>query len=162
MKIAPCLLSSWVTIVLSFAPAGIAKAQNEWRDIRDPAEIRKLVSGKAIDLKHAKQYFRKDGNAAIDFGGTVYPGLSVRKWTINDDGKLCVAPFSKPSRISECYTFQRTRGNPAKYRYRSRTGFHNFEVIDTVPAKLSKAVNDTAGALVKSGLKRGRSECPDL
>ena len=144
--LAPCLLSFCVTIAFSLAAFGPAKAQDEWRDIRIPAEIRKLVGAKTIDLKHAMQYFRKDGTSAIDFGGSQYPALSVRKWTVKGDGQLCVAPFSKPDRVSECYTFQRTFGNPPKYLYKSRTGLHSFEVIDTVPAKLSKAVNDTAGA----------------
>ena len=147
MKNSPWPLSFCVMIVVSLAFAGFAKAQDEWTDITDPSETQKLVSGKAIDGKHATQYFRKDGNAAVDFGGPQYPALSIRKWTIRDDGKLCIAPFAKPAWIAECYTFQRASGNPPKYRYRSRTGLHDFDVIDTVPAKLSKAVKDTAGAL---------------
>jgi len=135
-----------VTLVVLLPFAGFAKAQTEWNDITDPAEVRKLVSGKAIDGKHFTQYFRQDGTAAVDFGGPRYPALSVRKWTIRNDGSLCIAPFAKPDRIADCYTFQRMSMNPSRYRYRSRTGLHDFDVIDAVPAKLSKAVNDTAGA----------------
>jgi hypothetical protein len=146
MKSTSFPLSLCAMIVFSFAFAGLARAQNEWIDITDPGEVRKLVSGKAIDGKHFTQYFRQDGNAAVDFGGPVYPALSIRKWTVRGDGQLCVAPFAKPDKVSECYTFQRGSANPPKYRFRSSTGLHGFEVIDTVPAKLSKAVNDMAGA----------------
>lgn len=135
-----------VTIVVLLAFAGFAKAQTEWSDITDPAEIQKLVSGKAIDGKYFSHYFREDGNAVVEARGPDKPHLSVRKWTIESDGRLCIAPFAKPDRIADCYKFQRTSENPPKYRYRSRPGWHEFEVMDTVPARLSKAVSDTAGA----------------
>lgn len=140
----PLLFCMTIVVLLPFA--GFAKAQTEWSDITDPAEVRKLVSGKAIDGKYFTQYFRHDGNAVVDFGGPTYPALSVRKWTIKNDGKLCIAPFAKPDRIADCYSFQRTSGNSPKYRFRARMGLLNFEVMDTVPAKLSKAVSDTARA----------------
>ena len=123
-------------------------AQDTWNDITDPTEVRALVYGKAIDGMHIRQYYRQDGNSASHTGGPhAADAMAVRKWMISDDGKLCFAPFTLPDRLVEWYTFQSTSGNSRKFRIRSLTGFHNFEMIDTIPKDLAEAVEMKAGAL---------------
>lgn len=132
-------------IVLASALATFAEAQEAWSDIADPADVRELVSGKVIDGRHFIQYYREDGNSAF-FYGEPHNSLSVRKWTVREDGRLCVAPFSRPDAVTECYTLQRTSGPSPKYRFKSITGFHPFVIVEKVPANLANAVKKEAGA----------------
>ena len=97
---------------------------------------------------HMRHYFRQDGNAAAHVGGPhAADALAVRKWSISDDGKLCVAPFTVPDRIVDCYTVQRSSGSSPEFRYRSLTGLHDFQVVDAIPKDLAAAIDAKAGAL---------------
>jgi hypothetical protein len=126
--------------IISFSTT-VAQEHQEWMAIADPAELRELVSGQALDGRYWKFYFRADGKMAYsknDF-------ISVREWSITDAGKLCYSVFSLPDRIIECHTVERTAELPATYRFKSET--EEFVIEFSAPAKdLIDAVTERAGS----------------
>jgi hypothetical protein len=126
--------------VVSLSTETIAEEHQEWVTIDNPRELRELVSGRALDGKYWKFYFRADGVMA--YSKNNFP--SVREWNVSDDNKLCYSVFSLPDRIIHCHTIQRTRESPTLYRFESETEEYLIEF--STPAKdLVDAVNERAG-----------------
>ena len=117
-----------------------ATGSDKWVDIDDPAEIRELITGRGLDGKYWKYYFRADGIMA--YSRNDFP--SVREWSITDDGRLCYAVYSLPDRIISCDRIQRSRQLPTEYRFTTETGDFPIEFSD--PAQdLIDAVTERAG-----------------
>ena len=124
-----------------------AVGETQWVSVTDPQELKELVSGKAIDGNYFTHFYRADGNMAY-----YYPrsnAMTVRKWTIEDDGRLCSAVYSKPDRVIDCFTFQRASDDPTKYHIKNETGANSgdFEFFDTPPENLINALNEKAGSM---------------
>jgi hypothetical protein len=125
-----------------------AVADTEWVSVTDPQEVKELVSGKAIDGGYWTHFYRTDGNMAYYYY-LVGNAMTVRKWTIEDDGRLCSAIYSKPDRVIDCYTYQRASDDPTKYHMKGDTGSNvgDFEILDTPPENLVNALNEKAGPM---------------
>ena len=133
-----------VATVLLNGAATLAFAQTKWINISTPDEVRKVVSGKAIDGKYWIMYFRGDGNMAYYYVAS--KAMTIRKWVVRKDGQLCSAVFVKPDRVISCSTIERALGNPAKYRLKTRgIGASKFTLVDPPPGFLVKAVDAKAG-----------------
>jgi len=130
----------FVVIVSSVASA---QAETEWVAITDPDEVRELVNERTLDGKYWKYYYRNDGNMAYYYPET--NAMTVRKWNIDDKGRVCSAVYSKPDRVIDCVTIQRASDDPASYQMKSRIGLSKFEFFDEPPENMSSALNKTAG-----------------
>ena len=144
MKTSVLTMFSFLLVVFSVWTVA-AQIELEWTAITDPVELQELVSGKAIDGKYWMHYYRDDGNMAYYYPET--DAMSVRKWEIDDDGKLCMAVYSKPDRIIDCVIFQQALGEPTRFRTKWSSGVNAFEFFDEPPEKLSNALNDIAGVV---------------
>ena len=139
------LLCSVIVSAIYVGSANVTFAEATWVTITDPQEVRQLMSGKAIDGKYWMHFYRADGNMAY-----YYPenkAMTVRKWTIEDDGRLCSAIFSMPERVIDCFSFRRSSDDPAKYQMKWSSGVSAFEFFDTPPAILVDALNEKAGPM---------------
>ncbi len=135
------ILTRWAILAIFIASPMHGQAEPQWINIEDPDEVRELVAGKAIGDKGWVEYFRADGNMAE----LAHDSMAIRKWSINDNGKLCTAVYSLPDRIITCYTFQRTTSDPAKYRVQFNEGVGNFKVFDEPPKRLVDALVERTG-----------------
>ncbi len=134
------ILTRWAILAIFIALPMHGQAEPQWINIEDPDEVRELVAGKAIK-GYVVDYFRADGNMAQ----LAYDSIAIRKWSINDNGKLCMAVYSLPDRIITCYTFQRTTSDPAQYRFKLNYGVFNFQVLDEPPKRLVDALVERTG-----------------
>ncbi len=130
-----------VLAILPIMPlTAVAQADPTWTTISDPAELRQLVSGRALDGKYWKFYFRADGIMA--YSRNEFP--SVRGWNITSDGRLCFHVYQLPDRVIDCQTVQRTDGESPQYRFASETS--EFPIQFSEPdQKLIDAVSNRAG-----------------
>ena len=135
------ILTRWAILAIFIALPMHGQAEPQWINIEDPDEVRELVAGKAIGAIDYVQYFCADGNMAELARGL----MVIRKWSINDNGKLCTALYSLPDRIIDCYTFQRTTSDPAQYRFKLNYGVFNFQVSDEPPKRLVDALVERTG-----------------
>ena len=112
----------------------------DWEKITNPDELTELLSGKEMDGKYWVFYFRPDGKMAYlqdDF-------VSVREWTIKNNGELCLNVFSMPDRIIDCLTIAQTGSDPKQYQITGKTGV--FIIKFTEPSeRLVNAVIEKAG-----------------
>lgn len=124
-----------------------AVGETEWVSVTDPQEVKELVSGKAIDGKYWTHFYRTDGNMAYHYSPS--NAMTVRKWTIEDDGRLCSAVYSKPDRVIDCFTYQRASDDSTKYHMKGASGSNSgdFEIFDTPPENLVNALNEKAGPM---------------
>jgi hypothetical protein len=120
-----------------------AQAETEWVAITEPDEVRELVNEKTLDGKYWKYYYRNDGNMAYYYPST--NSMTVRKWYIDDKGKVCSAIYSKPDRVIDCVTIQRASDDPTSYRMKGNFGLTKFEIFDEPPENMSSALSKTAG-----------------
>ena len=132
-----------VLFVMIFCPIVSAQAETEWVTITDPDEVRALVSGKTLDGKYWKYYYRRDGNMAYPYSRT--NSMSVRKWNIDDKGRVCSAVYSKPDRVIDCVAIQRASDDPTSYQMKWSSGLSKFEFFDEPPENMAGALNETAG-----------------
>ncbi len=130
-----------VLAVIALMPMPVvAQAEVPWTTISDSAELRQLVSGRALDGKYWKFYFRADGVMA--YSRNDFP--SVRGWNITPDGRLCFHVYQMPDRVIDCQTVQRTDGEPPQYRFASETS--DFPIRFSEPDQdLIDAVSNRAG-----------------
>ena len=135
------LLVSSILATVGSAPD--ARSQTDWSPVSDPNEVRQLVNGRAIDGKYWLHYYREDGNMAFFHVDT--DAMSVRKWNIKNDGRLCVAVFQKPDRVIDCFTILRKEGAETEYRLKWGSGINAFELLDEPPENMKAAINETAG-----------------
>ena len=137
------MLIRWAILAIFIASVAQGQTEPQWINIEDPDELRELVSGKAIGNKGWVEYFRADGNTAqLDYGS-----IAIRKWSINDNGKLCTAVYSLPDHTITCITFQRTTSDPAQYRIQFIIGeVRNFRVFDEPPKSLVDALVERTGS----------------
>lgn len=143
MKTNATYLSIFAVLVIALYSAQ-AQADQQWIPIKDPEEVKTLISGRAIDGKHWVEYYRADGNMA--YLNRPADSLVIRKWTVNEKGELCTSVFSKPEYTVDCYKLQRTPTEPAQYRGTHKMGVSEFVFLDQPPKKLSDAINEKAGA----------------
>lgn len=122
----------------------LAQVETEWVKITDPREVQELVSGKAMGSKGWTEYYRGDGNMAVYAAG--YDSMTIRKWKIENDGRLCMGVYSKPDKVIYCYTFSRASDGTKKYQVKWPTGRELVEFLDKPPEKLTNALNEKAGA----------------
>ena len=124
-----------------------ALGETQWVNVTDSRELKELVSGKAIDGNYFTHFYRADGNMAYYYLAS--NSMTVRKWTIEDDGRLCSSVYSKPAHVIDCFTFQRASNDPNKYHIKNQTGANSgdFVIFDTPPENLINAVNEKAGSM---------------
>lgn len=117
-----------------------AQTNAEWRVISDESELRELISGKLLEGTYWTYYFRADGK----MGYKQYDFISVREWKISEGGEICMAVFSRPEKIIDCETVEKTNTSPTEYRMTSEIGVFEFSLQNPTD-ELVNAVLDRAG-----------------
>ena len=135
------ILTRWAILAIFIASVAYGQTEPQWINIEDPDELRELVSGKAIGDKSWVAYFRADGIMAFLMQGSI----SIRRWSIDDNGKLCEAVYSLPDRIINCLTYQRTTSHPVQYRVQTSYDWSKFRVFDEPPKSLVDALVERTG-----------------
>ena len=130
-------------LLLGLSAAG-SQADQEWIAIKNPDEVRTLISGRAIDGKHWVEYYRAVGNMAYLYRPE--DSLVIRNWKVDDNGRLCSTVFSKPEFVVDCYELQRTKTEPVQYRGTHKMGVSRFVFLDEPPMRLRDAIREKAGA----------------
>lgn len=118
-------------------------SQDDWIPIEDPEAVRALVSDRAFDGKYWLHFYRSDGNMAYYHVDT--DAMSVRKWTVEENGELCVAIFQKPDHILDCFTINRSGSDQEKFLLKWQSGSNAFEFLDEPPENMAQAVVEIAG-----------------
>ena len=121
-----------------------AQAETQWVAVTDPDEVRELVNGRTLVSTYWKYYYRSDGNMA--YYDPRISTMTIRKWNIDDKGRVCSAVYSKPDRVIDCLTIQRASDDPTSYQMKYNSGLNKFEFFDEPPENMSSALNKTAGA----------------
>ncbi len=140
MKFRTNLVLTLCGVALSFSGAKLHA--ETWTVVGDPAEVHQLVVDRALDGKYWKYYFRSDGRMAYEQDGFI----SVREWTINDDGTICMNIYSMPDKIVGCETLSRTDETPARYRLEGQTGLSAVEFVAPDQSLIDAAL-ERAGAV---------------
>jgi hypothetical protein len=103
----------------------------EWKDVKDPKEIRKLLSNKTLsglgaDGRQALSYFRADGVGLKVVEGERIP----RTWTVKDEGMYCVT-----EKDEYCFRVQQSTAKPSEIRATFESGLHEleFHIEDGIP-----------------------------
>ena len=136
-----------IVLVLTILTGSIlaANGESEWINIKNPEKVQKLVNGKTMDGKYWMHYYRGDGNMAYYYVAT--KAMSVRKWKVESDGKLCVAIFKKPDRVIDCFNVLQAKDDTTKFQLKWSSGINAFQLLDEPPENMAKAVNDIAGKI---------------
>ena len=124
-----------------FFLSGIASDAETWVTMNDPVEVRETISEKGLDGKYWSFYFRRDGKMAYEQGGFI----SIREWSVRDDGLICMSIYDMPDKILGCETLSRNTGTPVRYRLEGQTGQAVVDIIAPDQA-LVDAVTEKAGA----------------
>ena len=125
-----------------------AQDEAEWVSIDGPDEVRELLSGKFLEGEYWADYYREDG--AMAYINKVYDSVVVRKWVVDDDGKVCTYIYVKPDKLVDCDSrYWRSVQNPELIRIKRESTGHNSQArLTTDPdRKLIDAINKTAGPL---------------
>ena len=141
MKILSIIFGA-VVFILSFTNTN-AQTDQEWIDINDPEELRNLISGRSMDARYWAYFFRADGKMSYWQDG--YDFISVREWTIKENGDLCLFVYSRPDHIIDCPKIQKTSTSPVQYRHKGATGNQIVRFMDPT-SNLIDAITKTAGA----------------
>ena len=121
-----------------------ARGQIKIVPVSDPAEVRKLISGKVLDGKYWIFYLRRDGNMAYYYVSS--KAMTIRKWTIRKDGKVCSAVFVKPDRVISCFALERSADKTPRYWINTPgIGRSGFRLVHKPAPFLVKAVEAKAG-----------------
>lgn len=118
-------------VMVMAGPAFDAQGEEEWKPLTDAHEVRELVADRTLDGKYWRNFYRRDGNMAYHHVET--DAMSVRKWKIEDDGRLCVAVFQKPDRVIDCFTILRSGDDVSEYQLKWGSGINAFELLDQPP-----------------------------
>ena len=142
----PTIFISLMGLLLTTVRA--AMAQGDWVPITKPTELRKLFSGKTVQMYKTRiQYYRKDGKM-IEYDSS-YRSYLARKWTIDNAAKLCWKVFGNVDRIIDCATVFRNSASPTQFRFRwtNAKGASPVTVISGSTKKLIDALDKKAGFL---------------
>lgn len=120
-----------------------AQSDDEWVAVTDPQEVWQLVSDRTLDGKSWRHFYRSDGNMAYYNVDT--DAMSVRKWTVKDDGRFCVAVYEKPKSVIDCFTILEAEGSAGNYQLSWASGTDAFELIDGAPENMAQAIDEVAG-----------------
>lgn len=137
-RTARALLLSGAILSLSF----VETQAETWTPINNAEDVRKIISGNALDGKYWSFYFRSDGRMAYEQGGFI----SIREWSVREDGAICMNIFSMPEKILGCEVLFRTKETPEKFRLSGQTGQTMVDII-APKQELVDAVAEKAGAL---------------
>ena len=127
---------------ITFLFSNVNSQAESWITVDDPEEVRQIIGDMALDGKYWKYYFRSDGRMAYEQDGFI----SVREWTINEDGTICMSIYSMPEKIVGCETLSRNDDTPAQYRLEHEIGLSAVDII-TPDQALIDAVLERAGAV---------------
>ena len=122
-------------LVASLGGAAVITAtpawSQEWKEVKNPKEIRALLSnktwsGRGADGRQAVSYFRADGVGLKIAEGERIP----RTWRVRDDGLYCVT-----EKDEYCFRIQQNTAKPSEIRSTVESGLHElaFHVEDGIP-----------------------------
>ena len=99
-----------------FSGAGLVFAEPVWTRIDNPDELRTLVAGRFLLMSTTRTLFhREDGNMIEHFAES--DSYTVRKWTLDEDGKLCWSIHLKSDQVADCAYIEKSDADPVRYRY---------------------------------------------
>jgi len=129
-----------VTFLALFTNLSRAQSNTSWQLITDSNELTELIKGKALGSKDWIFYFRGDGKLA----SMQYGSMTVREWSVTENGEVCYAVFSMPDKIIRCGTVEKATSSQPRYRMITESGSFEFE-IKAPPADLVNAIIERAG-----------------
>ena len=136
---------SFATLILIAGSAERAFSDTEWIEIKDPGTLDTLISGKVVDGKYWIHYYREDGNMATY--SDEYKSTTIRKWKIEDDGRICTAVFAKPDRSLGCYEVRQAANGDGSYQLVGSGFTSAFTIAEEAPENVVEALNEAAGPL---------------
>lgn len=87
-----------------------------WTPIEKAEEVKALVEGKPVLMYGSRtQLHRQDGNMVKHFEEN--DAYMVRKWTIDENARLCWMIFTKPEHVIDCAHIEMSQTDPVKYRF---------------------------------------------
>ena len=126
---------SGVVMIASLALFSVSATSawaQEWKEVKNPKEIRALLSNKTLsglgaDGRQATSYFRADGVGLKIVEGERIP----RTWTVKDDGLYCVT-----EKDEYCFRVQQNTAKPSEIRATFESGLHEleFHIDDGIPS----------------------------
>ena len=120
-----------------------AQQDSQWVTVKNPSDLRDLVSDRAMDAKGWVYYLRADGK--MIYLNRSFDSLVFREWTIKDNGELCSTVYGHPENVIECLIFQRSSSDSNLYRAKDEAhGTSIFRFVDP-PQKLVDALVEKTG-----------------
>ena len=130
MKSIKCQLGLIAASAL-FSVTSTSAWSQEWKEVKNPQEIRALLSNKTLsgfgaDGRQAVSYFRADGVGLKIVEGERIP----RTWKVRDDGLYCVT-----EKDEYCFRVQQNTAKPSEIRATFESGLHEleFHIEDGIP-----------------------------
>jgi len=81
--------------------SAIAQSSSAWVEIKDPGELRALLSNKTLRGNGWVAHFRSDGKGIFILEGR---DPSPRTWEVKGTDQAC---FTRPDAVTNCYRYQR-------------------------------------------------------
>ena len=141
-----------LSILVAFMLSGVilpmplmAQSSQDWIRVTDATELRNLLSGKVLYSPDFALYYRSDG--AMGFWNKNFNSVTVRKWVVDGDGKVCTYIYVTPDKLVSCTMFARSTSDPSLVRITIvDRGYSMQSRLSSEPPKtLIDAVNNTAG-----------------
>jgi hypothetical protein len=120
-----------------------AQQDSQWVTVKNPSDLRDLVSDSAMDAKGWVYYLRADGK--MIYLNRSFDSLVFREWTIKDNGELCSTVYGHPDKVVECLILQRSSSDSNQYRVKDDAhGASLFRFVEP-PQKLVDALIEKTG-----------------
>ena len=120
-----------IAVSALFSATSTSAWSQEWKELKNPQEIRALLSNKTLsglgaDGRQAVSYFRADGVGLKIVEGERIP----RAWKVRDDGLYCVT-----EKDEYCFRVQQSTAKPSEIRATFESGLHEleFHIDDGIP-----------------------------
>ena len=115
------MLSARLPIVLLsigslFSGAGLVFAEPVWTRIDNRDELRTLVAGRFLLMSTTRTLFHREDGKMIEYFAES-DSYTVRKWTLDEDGKLCWSIHLKSDQVADCAYIEKSDAEPVRYRY---------------------------------------------
>ena len=137
----------WIVVMLGglMSVASMPNNAEDWIPIDSGEELTQMLSGVTFDHPQYVDHYRRDGVMA--YYNKVYDSIAVRKWVVDDSGKVCTFIYVVPDKLVDCYLFSKSASEAGLVRMTmfERGDSYKMRITDATDPKIIQAINDVAG-----------------
>jgi hypothetical protein len=137
----------WIVMMLGglMSVASMPNNAEDWIPIDNGEELTQMLSGVTLEHPDYVDYYRSDGVMA--YYNKLSNSIAVRKWMVDENGKVCAYIYVVPDKLVDCYVFSKSASEPGLVRMTNpeRGDSYKVRITDATVPKVIDAINEVAG-----------------